>query len=139
MQKWLFEIDWALTFSCLNRLKILISRRVLWQYVWCSKGLIFLIATRCPVLLSFAELKNFEKESFNMQCRDENVERCRMACKLLFELVFKTNAKFLTTPFHMHPLQCKISCYIVVLHRRSVHVQAPLCLGPPPSWFSSIE
>ena len=33
------------TFSCLNRVKIFISRRVLWQYVWCSKGEIFFMAT----------------------------------------------------------------------------------------------
>ncbi|TNN58175.1 hypothetical protein EYF80_031608 [Liparis tanakae] len=37
-------------FSCLKRMRILISLRVRWQYVWCSKGLIFLMATR--VLLS---------------------------------------------------------------------------------------
>ena len=50
-------INSRLTFSCLNLVRILISRRVLWQYVWCSKGDIFLIATFVLVTLSLADLK----------------------------------------------------------------------------------
>lgn len=46
-----------LTFSCFNLLRILISRNVRWQYVWCSNGEIFLIATRVSVTLSVAALK----------------------------------------------------------------------------------
>ena len=44
------------TFSCLNRVKIFISRRVLWQYVWCSKGEIFFIATFVLITWSNADL-----------------------------------------------------------------------------------
>jgi len=44
------------TFSCLNRVNIFISRRVLWQYVWCSKGEIFFIATFVFVTWSNADL-----------------------------------------------------------------------------------
>lgn len=54
MQK--HEKTTVLTFSCLNLVSILISRSVLWQYVWCSKGEIFLIATFCLVILSMAAL-----------------------------------------------------------------------------------
>lgn len=43
-------------FSWRKRSRILISRSVRWQYVWCSNGLIFLMATRWFVLLSRAEL-----------------------------------------------------------------------------------
>ena len=32
-------------FTISNLVRILISLSVLWQYVWCSKGLIFLMAT----------------------------------------------------------------------------------------------
>ena len=35
----------SMTFSCLNLVKIFTSRKVLWQNVWCSNGVIFLIAT----------------------------------------------------------------------------------------------
>ena len=52
-----------LTFSCLKRLRIFISRRVLWQYVWCSKGLIFLMATLAPVMLSKAELRRQKNDA----------------------------------------------------------------------------
>lgn len=45
-----------LTFSCLNLVNILISLSVLWQYVWCSNGEIFLIATFCLVTVSRADL-----------------------------------------------------------------------------------
>jgi hypothetical protein len=41
-----------LTFSCLNLVRILISLNVRWQYVWCSNGDIFLIATLVFVTLS---------------------------------------------------------------------------------------
>ena len=45
-----------LTFSWWKRVNIFISRNVRWQYVWCSKGLIFFIATLPVLLLSWAEL-----------------------------------------------------------------------------------
>lgn len=49
--------EWRkLTFSCLKRVRILISRNVRWQYVWCSKGEIFLMATRVFVSSSVADL-----------------------------------------------------------------------------------
>lgn len=43
-------------FSWWKRSRILISLSVRWQYVWCSNGLIFLMATRWLVTLSRAEL-----------------------------------------------------------------------------------
>lgn len=43
-------------FSWWKRSRILISLSVRWQYVWCSNGLIFLMATRWFVKLSRAEL-----------------------------------------------------------------------------------
>jgi len=46
-----------LTFSCLNRVRIFISRNVLWQYVWCSNGEIFFTATLALFVLSNADLK----------------------------------------------------------------------------------
>lgn len=46
------RIIFRLTFSCLNRVNILISRNVRWQYVWCSNGDIFLMATFVFVTLS---------------------------------------------------------------------------------------
>ncbi len=44
-------------FSCLKRSRILISRSVRWQYVWCSNGLIFFMATRALLSRLYAELK----------------------------------------------------------------------------------
>lgn len=73
----------VLTFSCLNRRKILISRNVRWQYVWCSNGLIFLMATLCPVALSNAELcikkkKSKEHRSYLTEnCKSEHCIRCK--------------------------------------------------------------
>lgn len=49
-----------LTFSWLKWVKILISRSVRWQNVWCSNGAIFLIATRCFVTLSVAALEIYQ-------------------------------------------------------------------------------
>lgn len=39
-------------FSWRKRSRILISRSVRWQYVWCSNGLIFLMAARVFVTWS---------------------------------------------------------------------------------------
>lgn len=47
-------------FSWWKRSRILISLSVRWQYVWCSNGLIFLMATRWFVKLSRAELDRAE-------------------------------------------------------------------------------
>lgn len=48
-----------LTFSWENRVRILISLNVRWQYVRCSNGEIFLMATlRLSSFVSFAELRN---------------------------------------------------------------------------------
>jgi len=47
----------TLTFSCWKRVRILISLSVRWQYVWCSKGRIFLIATFIFFWVSVAELE----------------------------------------------------------------------------------
>ena len=57
------SISGLLTFSCLNRVRILISLKVRWQYVWCSNGEIFFIATRAFVRLSCADLKRKVVES----------------------------------------------------------------------------
>lgn len=54
--KFLFIRTSFLTFSCLKRVRILISRKVRWQKVWCSKGDIFLIATLSFVRVSNADL-----------------------------------------------------------------------------------
>ena len=51
-----FHVD-LLTFSCLNLVRILISLNVRWQYVWCSNGEIFLMATRDLFTLSHADLQ----------------------------------------------------------------------------------
>ena len=60
MLKYKCGIKWAIfkkfTFSCLKCSKILISRWVLWQKVWCSNGVILLMATSSWVTLSVAEL-----------------------------------------------------------------------------------
>lgn len=56
LNKYLIQIEVILTFSCLNLVRIFISLRVLWQYVWCSNGDIFLMATFIFVTESNAEL-----------------------------------------------------------------------------------
>ena len=48
------------TFSWWKCARILISRSVRWQKVWCSKGVTFLMATLSPVRLSVAELQSFD-------------------------------------------------------------------------------
>lgn len=54
-------------FSWWKRSRILISLSVRWQYVWCSNGLIFLMATRWLVTLSTAELDRVEVERSTKQ------------------------------------------------------------------------
>jgi len=49
-------------FSWWKRSRILISLSVRWQYVWCSNGLIFLMATRWVETLSLAELEREDAE-----------------------------------------------------------------------------
>lgn len=54
-------------FSWWKRSRILISLSVRWQYVWCSNGLIFLMATRELVTLSIAELDRVDVERGTQQ------------------------------------------------------------------------
>lgn len=54
-------------FSWWKRSRILISLSVRWQYVWCSNGLIFLMATRWLVTLSIAELDREDVERSTKQ------------------------------------------------------------------------
>ena len=58
----------SIMFSWLNLVKIFISRRVLWQYVWCSKGLIFLIATWNLVYLLYTSECKYSTDSYLCLC-----------------------------------------------------------------------
>ena len=75
-------------FSCLKRSRILISLRVRWQYVWCSKGLIFLMATRTLFSRSWAALEH--KQTQRLKERETEIlhigNRNREICVLLFLL-----------------------------------------------------
>ena len=85
-----------LTFSCLNRLRILISLKVRWQYVWCSKGRIFLIATFFLVLLSSAELWCYIAFEFvftqtTLATRPPATSACRRVCHDCLYIIHSPN------------------------------------------------
>ena len=80
----------TLTFSCWKRVRILISLRVRWQYVWCSKGRIFLMATFMLFWVSVAEL---------VECKHgHNSHKPDTPTTLWIKL---------TIPSHRPPLQCR--------------------------------